>query len=78
MRILSERLKDRDVDLSDGIRIENERGWASILPDAVEPVLHIYAEGADQSESETLERELHEIAAEAVEQEEEAGAPISS
>jgi mannose-1-phosphate guanylyltransferase / phosphomannomutase len=78
MRVLTERLKDREVDLTDGIRLRDERGWASILPDPVEPVLHIYAEGAELDESETLERELHDLVVDAIEQPEEAGAPISS
>jgi mannose-1-phosphate guanylyltransferase/phosphomannomutase len=61
MRVLTERLKDRDVDLSDGIKIFDERGWAQVLPDPDEPVVHVYAEGGDEETSATLERELHEL-----------------
>jgi mannose-1-phosphate guanylyltransferase/phosphomannomutase len=78
MRILTERFKDRDLDLSEGIKMYDGRGWACVLPDAVEPVLHIYAEGRAPEQSEEIERELHEIVVDAVEQETEAGAPISS
>ena len=33
------------LDLADGIKVFEERGWAQILPDADEPLFHIYAEG---------------------------------
>ena len=46
MRVLTERLKDRDVDLQDGIKIFDERGWAQVLPDPDEPLVHVYAEEA--------------------------------
>jgi mannose-1-phosphate guanylyltransferase / phosphomannomutase len=58
MRVLTERLKDRDVDLSDGIKVFDDRGWAQLLPDPDEPVVHIYAEGSDEETSAELEREL--------------------
>jgi mannose-1-phosphate guanylyltransferase / phosphomannomutase len=61
MRVLTERLKDRDVDLSDGIKIYDERGWAQVLPDPDEPVVHVYAEGADEESSAELEHELREL-----------------
>ena len=46
MRILNERFTDRDVDTLDGIKVFDERGWMQVLPDADEPLLHLYAEGA--------------------------------
>jgi mannose-1-phosphate guanylyltransferase / phosphomannomutase len=61
MRVLTERVKDRDVDLSDGIKVFDERGWAQVLPDPDEPVVHVYAEGADEETSAELERELREL-----------------
>jgi mannose-1-phosphate guanylyltransferase/phosphomannomutase len=60
MRVLTERLKDRDVDLSDGIKVYDDRGWSQVLPDSDEPVVHIYAEGVDEETSSQLERELRE------------------
>ena len=45
MRVLTERFRDRDVDLLDGIKVFDERGWAQVLPDPDEPLVHIYAEG---------------------------------
>ena len=61
MRVLTERLKDRDVDLSDGIKVFDERGWGQILPDPDEPVVHVYAEGRDEETSAEIERELREL-----------------
>jgi mannose-1-phosphate guanylyltransferase / phosphomannomutase len=61
MRVLTARLKDRDVDLSDGIKVYDDRGWSQVLPDPDEPVVHVYAEGADEETSAELERELREL-----------------
>jgi mannose-1-phosphate guanylyltransferase / phosphomannomutase len=61
MRVLTERLKDRDVDLSDGIKVYDERGWAQVLPDPDEPIVHVYAEGEDEETSGELEVELREL-----------------
>jgi mannose-1-phosphate guanylyltransferase / phosphomannomutase len=59
MRVLSERLRERKLDLTDGIKVFEKRGWAQVLPDPDEPVVHIYAEGKTEEDSEALERELH-------------------
>ena len=45
MRILTERTKGKDVDVTDGIKVYDERGWAQVLPDPDEPLVHVYAEG---------------------------------
>ena len=58
MRLLTERLRDRELDLTDGIKVFGERGWAQILPDPDEPVMHIYAEGKTQEDSKALEAEF--------------------
>ena len=52
MRVLTERLKGREVDLTDGIKVIDERGWAQVLPDPDEPLVHIYAEGGRDEQSE--------------------------
>jgi len=75
MRVLTERLKDRDVDLSDGIKVFDERGWAQVLPDPDEPVVHVYAEGADEKTSAELERELRELVENVLEEGEEVSVP---
>jgi len=61
MRVLSERLKDRELDLLDGVKFFDERGWAQALPDPDEPVLHLYAEGRTEEESNELEEELRAL-----------------
>jgi mannose-1-phosphate guanylyltransferase/phosphomannomutase len=58
MRLLTERLRDRKLDLTDGIKVFSERGWAQILPDPDEPIVHIYAEGATVEDSKALEAEF--------------------
>ena len=39
------------ISLIDGITMSRGDSWAQLLPDADEPVFHIYAEGADEGES---------------------------
>ncbi|MGZ4353283.1 MAG: sugar phosphate nucleotidyltransferase, partial [Gaiellaceae bacterium] len=70
MRVLNERLSDRDVDLTDGIKLFDERGWVQVLPDPDEPVVHVYAEGATAEDSDALEGELHAMIDEVMAQEE--------
>ncbi|HET8606112.1 MAG TPA: sugar phosphate nucleotidyltransferase [Gaiellaceae bacterium] len=70
MRILNERLADRELDLTDGIKLFDERGWVQVLPDPDEPVVHVYAEGATAEDSEALEGELHALIEEAMGREE--------
>jgi mannose-1-phosphate guanylyltransferase / phosphomannomutase len=61
MRVLTERLKDRKLDLLDGIKVHDRRGWAQVLPDPDQPLIHIYAEGADERTSNELESELRSL-----------------
>jgi mannose-1-phosphate guanylyltransferase/phosphomannomutase len=61
MRVLNERLAGRDVDLTDGIKVFDERGWAQVLPDPDEPLLHLYAEGATREVSNELAREMRAL-----------------
>lgn len=50
------------ISLIDGITMNRGASWAQLLPDADEPVFHIYAEGADERESRELaERFLAEV-----------------
>jgi mannose-1-phosphate guanylyltransferase / phosphomannomutase len=58
MRVLTERLRDRELDLMDGIKVFDERGWVQILPDPDEPLMHIYAEGRTEKDSKALEAEF--------------------
>jgi mannose-1-phosphate guanylyltransferase/phosphomannomutase len=61
MRVLTERLRDRELDLLDGIKVFDERGWAQVLPDPDEPLVHIYAEGRTEEDSKALEQEYREM-----------------
>jgi len=69
MRVLSERLKGRDLDLLDGIKVNDRRGWAQVLPDPDEPLVHIYAEGRDELASNELESELRHLVEEVLQDE---------
>jgi mannose-1-phosphate guanylyltransferase/phosphomannomutase len=60
MRVLNERLAGRELDLTDGIKLFDERGWVQVLPDPDEPVIHLYAEGDTDELSNELEHELRE------------------
>jgi mannose-1-phosphate guanylyltransferase/phosphomannomutase len=69
MRVLTERLKGRDLDLLDGIKVKDPRGWAQVLPDPDEPLVHIYAEGRDERASNELEGELRQLVEEVLQEE---------
>jgi mannose-1-phosphate guanylyltransferase/phosphomannomutase len=58
MRVMTERLRDRKLDLMDGIKVFEEGGWAEILPDPDQPIMHIYAEGRTEEDSKALEAEF--------------------
>jgi mannose-1-phosphate guanylyltransferase/phosphomannomutase len=61
MRVLSERLKGRRLDLTDGVKVFGRRGWAQVLPDSDEPLLHLYAEGRTAEDSRALESEFRAL-----------------
>jgi mannose-1-phosphate guanylyltransferase/phosphomannomutase len=69
MRLLTERLRDRELDLLDGIKVFDRRGWAQVLPDPDEPLIHIYAEGRTEEDSKALEDEYHRMVEEILETE---------
>jgi mannose-1-phosphate guanylyltransferase / phosphomannomutase len=69
MRLLTERLRDRELDLLDGIKVFDERGWAQVLPDPDEPIVHIYAEGRTKEDSEALEAQYRQMVEEIMETE---------
>jgi mannose-1-phosphate guanylyltransferase / phosphomannomutase len=50
MRRMTETLREGRVSLVDGIKVFLEHGeWALVLPDAEEPLFHVYAEAADDA-----------------------------
>jgi len=61
MRVLNERLSGRALDLTDGIKLYEDRGWSQVLPDPDEPLIHLYAEGETREMSEELAAELREL-----------------
>jgi phosphomannomutase len=70
MRVLNEQYADGDVDMTDGIKIFDARGWVQVLPDGDEPTIHLYAEGETPAESEELETELRTLVTDVIEREE--------
>jgi mannose-1-phosphate guanylyltransferase/phosphomannomutase len=55
MRRLAEENEDgTHVELLDGIKIHGKDSWVLILPDAVEPVFHVYAESPLEHSSKEL------------------------
>ncbi len=55
MRTVQEVVGDREVDLTDGLRIVEEDGrWALVLPDPAEAVTRVWAEGGSESEADEL------------------------
>jgi mannose-1-phosphate guanylyltransferase / phosphomannomutase len=76
MRVLTERLRDRELNLLDGIKVFDERGWAQVLPDPDEPIVHIYAEGQTEEDSKALEAEYRGLV-EGIMQTEGEAAPVA-
>ena len=74
MRVLTEELRGRELDLLDGIKVFDERGWAHVRPDPVEPLVHVHAEGATLEDSQALERELADLVTTVLGKEESAAA----
>ncbi|HKY23990.1 MAG TPA: sugar phosphate nucleotidyltransferase [Gaiella sp.] len=60
MRLINEQLADRRLDLMDGVKAFDDRGWVQVLPDPDEPLVHVYAEGATEKLSEELVVEVSE------------------
>jgi mannose-1-phosphate guanylyltransferase / phosphomannomutase len=58
MRIITERMKGKEVDTLDGIKVFDSRGWAQVLPDPDEPLVHVYAEGKTAEDAAALEDEF--------------------
>jgi mannose-1-phosphate guanylyltransferase/phosphomannomutase len=58
MRMIAEENRDSDrVELVDGIKIYDEHSWVLVLPDALEPLFHVYAESEDEGHSRYLAEE---------------------
>jgi mannose-1-phosphate guanylyltransferase/phosphomannomutase len=57
MREMVERAKTRDVVLVDGVKILHPEGWALVLPDPEEPIVHVWAEAGSDHEASLLAAE---------------------
>jgi mannose-1-phosphate guanylyltransferase/phosphomannomutase len=54
MRRLFEENKGRQLELTDGLKVFHDNGWALVLPDAEEPVFRIYSEANTTEEADAL------------------------
>lgn len=59
-RLSEEHLDDPSVERLDGLKIHSNGSWVLVLPDAVEPIFHVYAEALDQTGSDALARSFVE------------------
>ena len=66
MRIVTERVKGKRVETLDGIKVFEKRGWAQILPDPDQPLVHVYAEGKTPEDAASLEKEFLALVEEVV------------
>ena len=54
MRVLVEQGRESNIELIDGVKIYTQNGWVLVLPDPVEPLIHLYADGTSAIETEQL------------------------
>jgi mannose-1-phosphate guanylyltransferase / phosphomannomutase len=66
MRVVTERVKGKRVETLDGIKVFEERGWAQVLPDPDEPLVHVYAEGTTAADAASLEEDFLALVEEVV------------
>ncbi|MDQ3669044.1 MAG: mannose-1-phosphate guanyltransferase, partial [Actinomycetota bacterium] len=66
MRVLTERMKGKEIDLLDGIKVFEDGGWAQVLPDATEPLVHVFAEGPTDEHAARLEEKYTALVAEII------------
>jgi mannose-1-phosphate guanylyltransferase/phosphomannomutase len=57
MRSIMEQSKGREVVMVDGVKVIHEGGWALALPDPEDPVTHVWAEGATDTDARRLAQE---------------------
>lgn len=54
MRNLFEENRERQVEITDGLKVFHPEGWALVLPDAEEPIFKIYSEANTMEEADAL------------------------
>jgi mannose-1-phosphate guanylyltransferase/phosphomannomutase len=57
MRGLVELIKDRPLELVDGVKVIHDDGWALALPDPEEPVTRVWAEAGTDAAAKRLAQE---------------------
>jgi mannose-1-phosphate guanylyltransferase/phosphomannomutase len=54
MREMAAAVSGMEVEMTEGIRVERDGGWALVLPDPAEPLVHVFAEGPADEVSHAL------------------------
>jgi mannose-1-phosphate guanylyltransferase/phosphomannomutase len=54
MREVAASVAGLEVEMTEGIRVERDGGWALVLPDPAEPLVHVFAEGPDAGTAHAL------------------------
>ncbi len=54
MRVLSTEVDQKKMELIDGIRINEKNGWVLVLPDSTQPLIHLYGEGENLIDRDSL------------------------
>jgi mannose-1-phosphate guanylyltransferase/phosphomannomutase len=54
MRVLVEQNKHGKTEMIDGVKVFSDGGWALVLPDPVDPVVHLYADATSAMQADQL------------------------
>jgi mannose-1-phosphate guanylyltransferase/phosphomannomutase len=54
MGMLSSESEGKSIELIDGVKITNNNSWILLMPDASQPLIHVYAEGESVKERDRL------------------------
>jgi mannose-1-phosphate guanylyltransferase/phosphomannomutase len=54
LRTIVDEYQDREMDLTDGVKLFHGEDWVLILPDPARPLIHIYAEAGSDKETQNL------------------------
>jgi mannose-1-phosphate guanylyltransferase/phosphomannomutase len=65
MRAMSEATAGLETQMTDGIGVKRDGGWALVLPDPAEPLVHVFAEGEDVESAHALLSEYTRLVEEA-------------
>jgi mannose-1-phosphate guanylyltransferase/phosphomannomutase len=61
MRAMAEAVSGLEVEMTEGIRVAVDGGWALVLPHPSEPYVQIFAEGEDEPGARALLRRYTEV-----------------